>query len=145
RRNRVRLLIVDPLYTFFRAHGLDPDEPFKLARSLLWVQHACENLGCTLLVVHPTSKGSGSRLFGSPPSLEDLAYGGFDDLARQWLLVNRRNPYVLGTGKHQLVVSGGGHDGRSGYWHVDIDEGIVDPTQPGGRRWDVQVKPANSK
>ena len=71
--------------------------------------------------------------------MEDLAFSGLQEFARQWLLVGRRKPYVPGSGLHQLSFHTGGSAGFSGHWAVDIDEGTVDE-HFAGRHWEVSVR-----
>ena len=74
-----------------------------------------------------------------PAELGDLAFAGFGEFARQWLLIARRADYEPGTGKHQLWVTTGGSAGFNGSYAVDIDEGVMGEDFR-GKKWEVTVQ-----
>ena len=66
----------------------------------------CAAAGCTMLLAVHNKKGKVDPY--SPPELEDIAWAGFQEYFRQWLLVGRRERYEPGTGDHHLWLNVGG-------------------------------------
>jgi hypothetical protein len=142
--HKVQALIVDPLYLCLLAgeHAKDLDaanlfHTGPLFRSLAkWVLQ----VGCTPVLVHHAVKHLPNP--GEPMELESLAYSGCAEFARQWMLLNRREPYDPDrTGSHQLWLGVGGSCGQCGLWALDIEEGELGEDFA-GRRWEVTVQTA---
>ena len=142
KENAIKLLAIDPAYLCMS--GTDSGNLFKQGELLRGVSEVCRKAGCTLILCHHTRKNKGyGQTYDkfAPPELEDIAWAGFQEFARQWLLVGRRERYEPGTGKHRLWLSVGGSAGHSNIWALDVDEGTRDDVE--GRKWDVSLKAVN--
>jgi len=131
--NEIELLAIDPCY--LAMPGIDAGNLFVQGRLLRAISAACRRHGVTLILCHHTRKGAG--VDGEPLGLESIAWAGFAEFARQWLLVSRRERYEPGTGEHRLHLAAGGSAGHSGLWAVNITEGTRN--DEGGRFWQVEV------
>ena len=134
--DELEVLAVDPAYLCLP--DVDHANLFSVGEKLRGVSRVCQETGALLLLAHHTRKTKTDPF--SPPELEDIAWAGFQEFARQWLLVGRREAYEPGTGQHRLWLSAGGSAGHSALWAVDIDEGTRDSL--GGRYWHVDVMQA---
>ena len=128
---KLQVVVVDPAY--MALPGDDAGNMFVQGSLLRNASEICQSRGCTLILAHHTRKNAQNPY--SPPELEDIAWAGFQEFARQWLLVNRRCPYEPGTGSHKLWLSWGGSAGHGGLKAVDVEEGVAST----GRFWDVDV------
>jgi hypothetical protein len=129
------VLAIDPVYLCM--DGSDAGNLFRMGAALRAISQVCTDCGVTLILCHHTRKNGKVEPFGAP-ELEDIAWSGFQEFARQWLLVNRREPYEPGSGEHRLWLASGGSAGHSGLWGVDIGEGTRETV--GGRFWEVTVR-----
>jgi hypothetical protein len=130
---RIEALFIDPVY--MAMPGSDAGNLMIQGDLLRGVNEVCQRQGATMVLVHHTKKNPDPK---GPPGLEDIAWAGFAEFARQWWLIGRREKYDVGTGEHKLWLSAGGSAGHSGLWAVDVNEGRQD--DPGGRRWEVRVQ-----
>jgi replicative DNA helicase len=137
------VVILDPLYLSLleRGGGRSATNLFDMGRVLHDASDACLKAGATPIFVHHTGKVAGARKAqkGEALDLDDLAFAGIAEFARQWLLISRRRAYRLGSGEHQLWLSVGGSAGQSGLWGVDVVEGVLGEDFS-SRRWDVTVR-----
>ena len=132
-QNEIEVLILDPAYLMMP--GGDAGNLFIQGEMLRSLSKLCERLGVTMILCHHTKKGVVDPF--SPPELEDIAWAGFQEFARQWLLIGRREKYEPGTGKHALWLNIGGSAGHSALWGVNINEGVY--RGPTTRVWDVEL------
>src|SRR5205814_2376923 len=105
----------------------------------LAISRACLDVGCTPILAHHAKKNA--AVDGEPMGLEDLAYSGVAEFARQWVLLNPRQKYDPETGTHRLWMTFGGSMGHSGVFGLDVVEGVLGDDF-GGRKWDVTVLPS---
>lgn len=140
RENKVKVVIIDPLYLCLLdgAKGASASNLYEIGPLLLRASKACLRAGATPIFVHHATKGGTKRVAGTeePMDLDDLAFSGIGEFARQWLLVRRAEPYTPGTGEHDLILSAGGSAGHSGCWRLVISEG----RHQGAGKWEVAVQ-----
>ncbi|MFI4875761.1 MAG: AAA family ATPase [Blastopirellula sp. JB062] len=98
----------------------------------------CLELGATPIVCCPTRREPKPR----PLNAADLVGAACHGLARQWLLVNHRQEYEPGSGRHALWLTWSGCRGQGGAWGVDVNEGRGD--DPLGRKWEVTLRDVES-
>ncbi|MEX2174605.1 MAG: AAA family ATPase [Pirellulaceae bacterium] len=132
--DQIEVLFLDPAYLCMP--GGDAGNLFVQGEMLRSLSAICEANGVTLLLCHHTRKGGIDAPF-EPPELEHIAWAGFQEFARGWWLLGRREKYEPGTGRHRLWLSVGGSAGHSSLWGLDIDEGVYEPGRD--RVWGVEV------
>ncbi len=145
--HRLDVIIIDPVYLCLLKGNMEAQASsmFDMGPLLASVSELCLDAGCTPLLVHHfrkpnayrTSKPNGSKE-ADPPDLDELAFSGFGEYARQWLLLGRRKPFNPDTGHHALWLSVGGSAGFSGLYGLDVTEGKMD-AEFKGRRWEPHV------
>ena len=132
--DEIEVVFVDPAY--MAMPGGDASNLFIQGALLQSATRICQRMGCTLVLAHHTKRGGRADLF-APPELEDIAWAGFQEWARQWLLLNRREKYEPGSGFHRLWLSVGGSAGHSSLWGLDIAEGVYNGQSE--RYWQVDM------
>ncbi len=126
-----KVLILDP--TYLMMPGADAANLMIQGALMDDIKGLCQESGTTLILVHHIKKGVKSEF--APPQLGNIAWAGFQEFARQWILLGRREKFEPGTGEHKLWLSVGGSAGHSNLWSLDINEGVY----PEPRYWDVYL------
>ncbi len=146
RTNGIKCAIIDPAYLCLMGgdtQGRQASNVFDMGSLLQPLGDIGRRNKCTICLIHHHKKGG---QFGKDPNampeLEDLAFAGFTEWARQWLLIGRRSTYDTEKGLHELWLNVGGSAGHHGTWAVDIDEGVVDEEFK-GRFWKPTVRRAS--
>src|SRR5262249_47633910 len=96
------------------------------------------DVGCTPILLHHFKITRQDPL--AEPQLEDMAYSGVQEFARQWILLGRRAPFDPEDpeGRHKLWLSAGGSAGPSLLRAVDLCEGKMGKDFK-GKTWTVEV------
>jgi hypothetical protein len=140
RNNGLEVVVVDPFYLALGAGRtrVDVSSMFHVGPVLAEFSQACLEEGATPILVAHTRKYREPGDRNEPLELEELAFAGIQEFARQWILISRRERFVPGTGCHRLWLNVGGSAGHSSVWAVEINEGAMGDNF-GGRTWDVRV------
>lgn len=130
----IQVCIVDPTYLAMPL-GDSANNQFSVGAFLAPLTDISNDTGCTIILCNHFKK---SRSTYDIPELSDIAYSGFDQWARQWLLLSRRSPFnTEKRGYHELWFNYGGSSGHFGTWGLNINEGHIE--DEGGRIWSVDV------
>ena len=132
----IEVVVVDPAYLCLPG-DVNAANLFDVGRVLRNVNDICGQAGSTLVLAHHLKKGVINPY--APGQLEDIGWAGFQEFFRQWLLINRREPYEPGSGMHRLWFSTGGSAGHSTQIGLNIFEGVFDPSGQTPRNWDVSI------
>lgn len=133
--DELKVLAIDPAYMSIPI-GDDAANLFAVGQFLFLLTELGQETGCTIVICHHTKKGKVDPF--SPPELEDISWAGFQEWARQWLLISRRERFdPESAGEHRLWLNIGGSAGHSSLWALDITEGRR--KDPGGRKWEVSI------
>jgi hypothetical protein len=132
------VVVIDP--TYLALGDIDARNLFEMGSALRTIAAVLLKLrpGLTVVLVHHAN-----RLLpvGEVMELQHLAYSGLEQFARQFILLNRREPYG-NDGEHDIWVRVGGSTGHGGLWAVHVSEGTL-AEDFSGRRWEVTVRTPN--
>jgi hypothetical protein len=128
----IEVLGIDP--TYLCLGDVDEKSMFKVGNVLKYVGAKLVKNGITPILIHHASR---QLKIGDWMELWHLAYAGFDQFLRQYLLISRKEPYE-DDGEHVLNMRSGGSAGFGGRYVVNISEGMAKDSF-GTRRWDVSV------
>ncbi len=136
--NGVEVLYIDPIYLSMLTAG-NEGSLFAMGALLRSLSELCQRLSVTPILLHHMRKSVVDQY--SPGDLDDASWAGFAEFCRSWMLINRREKYVPGSGLHRLWLSVGGSIGHGGVWGLNVNEGKY--TGPGSRIWSVEVLKAD--
>jgi hypothetical protein len=134
----IEVLMIDPAYLAMADAGGDAGNLFLFGEQLRRISALCQELGVLLILCHHTKKGAGADY--EPLELSSVAWAGFAEHCRQWLLLNHREKYDE-SGTHRMHLRAGGSAGHGGLWAVDVHQGRQ--SDLGGRVWEVSVMAAD--
>ena len=101
----------------------------------------CGERGVTPVLIHHFKRTRSTSDPYAPGELLDLTQAGAAEIAGQWLLLTRREPFDPDqAGEHRLWLSAGGRVGHSSLHAVDLHEGRL--CDPCGRKWEIDIRPA---
>jgi len=135
----LKMLWVDPTYQAIPAVE-NASNLFAVGAILGKVTEIGQKTNCTMALLHHLRKNPAEPFI--PPELEDLAWSGFAEWARQWILLGRRVKFdPESNGEHKLWMNIGGSAGHCSLWALDIEEGRKN--DPGGRHWKYELNGAS--
>jgi len=141
KHHQVEVAVFDPLYLCLLS-GADPDKAeasnyYQMGPLFQRISKTCLEVGCTPILAPHAKKHQATE---RPIDLDDLAFAGVAEFARQWILLNRREEY-RGDGKHSLHLSIGGSAGQSFFGRLGIEEGEL-KEDFSGREWHISIESA---
>lgn len=81
----------------------------------------CAEHDVTPIILHHTKQ---TIKPGRYCTLSDLSWAGFEQIARQWITLNRKTEYEVSSGKHELLCGFGGSMGHNSNLEILVDEGV---------------------
>lgn len=139
KRNGIQVVVIDPLYLCLLAgsENKNASNLYDMGTLLMTVRDACERVGCQLILCHHAKKSTINMERFQPLDLEDLAFAGVGEFARQWVFLSRRSKYNY-DGKHELWFVAGGSAGHAALYALNVFEGTL-KEDFSGRIWDLEL------
>ncbi len=140
-RKGIRLAIVDPLYlSLFTAESAGRSgDLYTMGATFEPLTAVCRSTGASILLIHHFRKNRYDD-DQEPCSLDELSQAGLAEVARWWILLDRREPYA-GDGRHAFWLRIGGSEGHASFWSLDIDEGLSIDSEGNQRitKWETRL------
>jgi hypothetical protein len=92
----IGILVIDPAYLCMDVGGRE-SSVFAMGSQLARVAEVCSKHRCTPIIAHHTTQQRAKAKDFTPPALHDASWAGFEQFARQWILLNRREAYQDGS------------------------------------------------
>ena len=124
-KHHLQIVFIDPLYmALHTAKTAGQAGNVFMAGALLGeVTRIGQETNCTIVLLHHFAKTRASNP-SDPATLEELSQAGMAEWARQWILLERREPYA-DDGRHAMWMRTGGSAGHAGLWALDVNEGTM--------------------
>lgn len=137
-KHHLQVVIVDPLYLALHTSKTagQAGNVFMAGSLLGEVTKIGQETNCTIVLLHHFAKTRPSNP-ADPATLEELSQAGMAEWARQWILLERREPYAF-DGHHAMWMRTGGSAGHAGLWALDINEGMLP-----NRIWETKIVTAH--
>jgi hypothetical protein len=134
RQRRPEVAVFDPLYLALGGQGRRVQSANRHAMGPLFraIADTCLEAGATPVLVDHTVRHRPHK----PLGLDDMAWAGPAEFARQWITLNHRRRYEAATGTSRLYLAIGGSAGQGSTWEVDVSEGSLTASRD-GRKWEV--------
>jgi hypothetical protein len=132
-------LLVDPVYLAMLGMADKASNVLAMGELLSPITRMIEQTHCSFVLLHHARKHRGQHPGDqfAPPELGELAFAGWAELARFWIMLAQRKDWNPDDGQHWLWLQTGGSAGHAGLWHLDVCEGTR--SDPDGRRWEVST------
>lgn len=118
--HRPEVVMYDPAYLML--DGEKAENVMVMGVQLAKITQLCQQFNATMVLAHHFTKNVSGN-YDTPPDLNDLAWSGFAEFTRQWILLKRKERFKPGSGKHKLHMAVGGSVGHSDLYELNVDEG----------------------